>query len=139
MQRRVFLLSLWAARLAAQAKDEILELFTKIASEMSADNPLIFVDAVDHDMPHFQDFQNNLTALIAQADVTNSLEVLSDTGDDDHRVEQVDWFMQIVSKADPTSVERRRDVITFRLERRGKKRKWKIVSIDPLNFFRPPK
>ena len=31
----------------------------------------------------------------------------------------------------------RRAVVKFRLERRGKK--WKIVAIDPLHFFAPPK
>jgi hypothetical protein len=34
-------------------------------------------------------------------------------------------------------VEQRREVVKFRLERKGKK--WKIVSIDPLHFFGPPK
>ena len=34
-------------------------------------------------------------------------------------------------------MERRREVLKFRLERKGKK--WKIVSIEPLHFFAPPK
>jgi hypothetical protein len=133
------LLLFCGACLAADAQQQVFDIFTKIATALSADNPLVFFDAVDHEMPHYQDFEANLTALAAQAELTNSIEVLSEQGDDDHRIEQLDWFMQIVGKADTVAVERRRQVLTFRLERRGKKKKWKIVSIDPLEFFRPPK
>ena len=132
-------LTLGHACLAADASQQVFDLFTKIASELTADNPLVFLEAVDHEMSHYGDFEANLTALAAQAELTNSIEVLTDQGDDAARVEQLDWFVQIVGKADPTAVERRREVVTFRLERRGKKKKWKIVSIDPLSFFRPPK
>jgi hypothetical protein len=131
------LLALSGAHLRADASQDVFTLFTKIASELSADNPVLFLESVDHDMPHYGDFETNLTSLAGRADLTCSLEILSDKGDDDHRVEQLDWFMQIVDKGDPVQVERRRDVVTFKLERRGKK--WKIVSIDPAAFFGPPK
>jgi hypothetical protein len=137
MLRRAFLVALWGARLAGDAKQQIFDLFTRIASELSADNPLAFLEAVDHDMPHYLDFQNDLTALADQADITNSIEVLSDEGDEAYRSEELDWFMQIVGKSESHPVEQRRAVVRFRLERRGKK--WKIVSIDPLRFFAPPK
>jgi hypothetical protein len=88
-------------------------------------------------MPNFQDFRRDVVALTDLADVTNSIEVLSDTGDDTHRAEELDWFLEIVGKSDPHPMERRREVLKFRLERKGKK--WKIVSIEPLHFFAPPK
>jgi hypothetical protein len=128
---------MWCARLGADAKQQVFDLFTKIAAELSADNPMVFLESVDHDMPHFQDFQKDLMALTDQADVANSLEVVSDEGDDTHRAEEYDWFMQIVGKSESRPVEQRRAVVKFRLERRGKK--WKIVAIDPLDFFAPPK
>jgi hypothetical protein len=137
MWRRTFLLAMWCARLAADAKQQVFDLFTKIAAELSADNPMVFLEAVDHDMPHFQEFQSDLMALTGQADVANSLEGVSDEGDDTHRAEEFDWFMQIVGKSESRPVEQRRAVVKFRLERRGKK--WKIVAIDPLHFFAPPK
>lgn len=126
-----------AARPAADAKQQVFDLFTKIATELSADSALAFVEAVDHDMPNFPDFQHDVTALTEQADVTNSIEVLSDSGDDAHRVEELDWFLEITGKSESRPVERRRAVVKFHLERRGKK--WKIVGIDPLHFFAPPK
>jgi hypothetical protein len=137
MRRRIFLLAICGARLLADAKEQVFDLLTKIAAALSDDDPMVFLEAVDHGMPHFQDFQKNLMALADQADLANSIEPLSGDGDDAHRTVRLDWFMQIVGKSETHPVEQRRAVVTCRLERRGKK--WKIVSIDPLSFFAPPK
>lgn len=122
---------------AADAQQQVFDLFSKIASALSDDDPAMFVEAVDPGMPHFEDFRRDVVALTDLATIANSIEVLSDTGDDTHRAEELDWFLEIVGKSDPHPVERRREVVKFRLERKGKK--WKIVSIDPLHFFGPPK
>lgn len=125
---------------AADAQQQIFDLFSRIASALSDDDPAIFIDAIDPAMPNFADFRRDIVALTDLADLTNSIEVLSDTGDDTHRAEELDWFLEIVGKADPHTVERRREVVKFGLERKGGKgKKWKIVSIDPLHFFAPPK
>ena len=141
MWRRTFLLvltgAILGARPAADPKQQVFDLFAKIASELSAGNALVFLEAVDHDMPHFEDFQNDVTALVEQSELTNSIEVYSDEGDDNHRAEELDWFIEIVGRSASRPLERRRAVVKFRLERRGKK--WKIVGIDPLHFFAPPK
>jgi hypothetical protein len=142
MQRRTFMLAMGGAAAAATARaadaqQQVFDLFSKIASALSDDDPAMFIEAVDPDMPHFQDFRREVVALTDLADLTNSIEVLSDTGDDTHRAEELDWFLEIVGKSDPHPLERRREVVKFRLERKGKK--WKIVSIDPLHFFAPPK
>jgi len=126
-----------SAAFAADAQQQVFDLFTKIASALSDDDPAMFIEAVDPGMPHFQDFRSDLVALTDLADLTNSIEVLSDTGDDTHRAEELDWYLEIVGKSDPHPLEQRREVVKFRLERKGKK--WKIVSMDPLNFFRPPR
>jgi hypothetical protein len=122
--------------LAADAQQQIFDLFTNIAGALSDDDPAMFIEALDPGMPHLQDFRRDLLALTDLAAITNSIEVLSDTGDETHRAEELDWFLEIVGKTDPHPVERRREVVKFRLERKGKK--WKIVSIDPLHFFAPP-
>ena len=124
----------------ADAPQQIFDLFAKIASALSDDDPAMFLEAVDPEMPNFQDFRRDLVALTDLASVTNSIEVLSDTGDETQRAEELDWFLEIVGNSDPHPVERRREVVKFRLERKGNKgKKWKIVSIDPLHFFAPPK
>jgi len=148
MRRRNFLLTAAGAASAgigsiaraADAQQQIFDLFTKIASALSADDPGAFIDAVDPDMPDFQDFRRDIVALTDVAAVTNSIEVVSDAGDDTHRAEELDWFLEIVGNSEPHPVERRREVVKFKLERKGSKgKRWKIVSIEPLHFFAPPK
>jgi hypothetical protein len=145
MKRRNFVLSMGGAAAAAMAgaarasdaQQQVFDLFSKIASALSDDDAAMFIEAVDPGMPHFEDFRRDVVALTDLADLTNSIEVLSDTGDDTHRAEELDWFLEIVGKSEPHPLERRRETVKFRLERKGKK--WKIVSIDPLHFFGPPK
>jgi hypothetical protein len=148
MKRRNFLFTMGGAAagamadtaLAADAQQQVFDLFTKIAGALSDDDPAMFVEAVDPDMPHFDDFRRDIVALTDVADITNSIEVVSDSGDDAHRDEELDWFLEIVGKSDLHPVDRRREVVKFRLERKGNKgKKWKIVSIEPLHFFAPPK
>jgi len=145
MKRRTFMLAMGGAAVgamggaarAADAQQQVFDLFSKIASALSDNDPAMFVEAVDPGMLHFEDFRRDLVALTDLADLTNSIEVLSDTGDDTHRAEELDWYLEIVGKSNPHPVEQRREVVKFRLERKGKK--WKILSIDPLHFFAPPK
>ena len=148
MRRRNFILAMGSAASArmagvaraADAQQQVFDLFSRIASALSDDDPALFIDAIDPAMPNFADFRRDIVALTDLADLTNSLEVLADTGDDTHRAEEVDWFLEIVGKSDPHPVERRREVVKFKLERKGDKgKKWKIVSIEPLHFFAPPK
>jgi hypothetical protein len=148
MKRRTFMLAIGAGATsaiggtarAADAQQQIFDLFTKIAAALSDDDPAMFIEAVDPDMPNFQDFRRDIVALTDLAAVTNSIEIVSDNGDDTHRTEELDWFLEIVGSSDPHPVERRREVVKFKLERKGSKgKKWKIVSIDPLHFFAPPK
>jgi hypothetical protein len=137
MRRRIFLLAIWAVPLLADAKQQVFDLLIKIAAALSDDDPMVFLKAVDHDMPHFHEFETNLMALTDQADIANSIEILADSGNNTQRREELDWFMQVVGKSAFHPVEQRREVVRVSLERRGKK--WKIGSIEPLSFFAPPK
>lgn len=141
MKRRTFIAAIGGAAagaaLAADAPQQVFDLFSKIASALSDDDPAMFIEAVDPAMPNFQDFRRDIVALTDLADLTNSIEITTDTGDETHRNDELDWFLEIVGKSDPHPVERRREIVKFRLERKGKK--WKIVSIEPFHFFRPPK
>ena len=145
MRRRTFMLAMGGAAAgamghqahAADAGQQVFDLFAKIASALSDGDPGIFIDAIDPGMPGVEDFRRRIVALTDLADLTNSIEIYSDTGDDTHRTDDLDWFLEIVGKSEPHPLERRRKVVKFHLERKGKK--WKIMSIDPMNFFAPPK
>ncbi len=60
---------------AADAPQQVFDLFSKIASALSDDDPAMFIEAVDPAMPNFQDFRRDIVALTDLADLTNSIEV----------------------------------------------------------------
>src|SRR5579862_6234968 len=122
---------------ASDASQQVFDLFSKIASALADNDATTFAGALDPDMPHFSDFRAELNALVGEADVTSSVEVMTDTGDDTHREAELDWVLHITGKSDSHAVEERHKAVKFRLERKGKK--WKITSIDPMDFFAPPK
>jgi hypothetical protein len=136
MKRRAFLFAAAGAAFAADQQQQDFDLFSKIASALADNDPAVFIEAIDRDMPHFYDFRAMLTALSGEAELVSSVEVMEDKGDEQHRDVELDWLLRIVGK-DSHSVEERHKAVKFRLERKGKK--WKIVAIDPMSFFAPPK
>jgi hypothetical protein len=137
MRRRVFLMAPLAGRLLAEPPEQIVDLLTSMSSGLSGGNAAAFLDAFDRSMPQFETLQANIIGLINQADLLSSIEIVSDQGDDNRRQLELDWFLQIRSKLATGPLERRRDKVTCRVER--KKERWKVVSLEPVKFFAPPK
>ncbi len=134
--RRAFLFAL-AAPLVADTRQEILDLFTEMASALSEGNGLAFLDHTDHSMPDYEKFQQNILALVEQAEVLSAIDLLKEEGDDRTRSVEVDWFLQIRSREQSGPLVRRREIIKCRLSRA--KKKWKVTSLDPAGFFTPPR
>jgi hypothetical protein len=136
MQRRFFLLAPLAGRvLAADPASEIFDLFTKVATSLSAAEPAPVLQVLDPAMPGYQTLVQSITALTAQSDIICSIDVLVNEGDNDRRKVELDWFLQLTSPGAP--LIRRRERVKGRLERRGKKKKWIIVQLEPVSFFAP--
>jgi len=133
--RRAFLAAL-AAPLFADTRQEIIDLFTTMASALSEGNGLAFLDHVDHAMPDYGKLEKCILALAAQNEVMSSIDVLKEEGDDHTHTAELDWFLQIRSREQSGPLERRRQIIRCRL-RRPKKR-WKVMAIEPVSFFVPP-
>jgi KaiC/GvpD/RAD55 family RecA-like ATPase len=135
LPRRTFL-ALLAAPLFADTHQQAIDLFTVMASALSEGNGLAFLDRVDHAMQDYQTLEQNILALTAQNEVLSSIEVLKDDGDEHTRNVELDWFLQIRSRAENGGIERRREVVKCRIERH--KKKWEVVSLEPKSLFAPP-
>jgi hypothetical protein len=120
----------------ATTGQEVLDLFTSLASALSEGNGLAFLDHFDHSMPDYEQFARNILALTEQNEVTSAIDVITDEGDDQARRVAVDWLMQIRSRAESGPLVRRREIVKCRLERI--KKKWKVTSLDPVSLFAPP-
>ncbi len=82
----------------------------------------------------FGDLRIHVEALCAQRRIASSVENGSPQVVGDERVVSVDWLMQLTPASSPGAVERRQQTLSLRFAKR--KDKWKIVSIEPIEFFR---
>ena len=133
--RRTFLAVL-AAPLIAGSQQDVLDLFTDLASALSEGNGQAFLDRVDHSMPDYEKLQRNIMALVAQNEIVAAIDVLEDEGDDHTRAVKVDWLLQIRSREETGVLVRRRETVKCRLTRL--KKKWKVASLDPISLFERP-
>jgi hypothetical protein len=113
----------------ADAGQQVFDVFTDLASALSAGNAGAFLDVFDRSMPGYEKLRANVTGLLLQAQVQTSIEFLKNEGTDTARAVEVDWFLQ-------AGVTRRREVVKCRVERVRKK--WKIFALAPVDFFAPP-
>jgi hypothetical protein len=135
--RRLFLLTMTGCALArADAPQEVIDLFASMASALSESNPDVFLRAIDPSMPGYGRFAANVEALGAQNSLSNSVEITKQDGDDRVQVVELDWLIEITGKGQSHVFVRREALVKCRLERR--KKKWRIVSLDPADFFAPP-
>jgi len=104
---------------------------------LSAVNVAQFMDEFDPDMPGYEDLKANVAALVNQAEVTSSIEPVRESGDDSKMSVDLDWFLQARSLVEHGPIVERRQVVHCEL--RKIKKKWKIVSLKPLEFFAPAK
>jgi hypothetical protein len=137
MTRRALLLLPLVARLRADSAQQVWDLFASMASALSEGNAIAFMNAFDPAMPGFEALRANVTALLKVADVQSSVEVVEDEGDDRSRTVELDWLIHIVDFQDDAVMERRQERLKCRVEKSGKK--WRIASLEPLQFFAPPR
>jgi hypothetical protein len=121
----------------ADTHADVLDLFASMTSKLSDDNAAGFMDGFDKSMPDYGKLREWIVGLIAQAEVSSSIEPVKDDGDETKRSVDLDWTLQIRSReASGPLVERQQ---TVHAELVKQKKRWRIVSITPLDFFEPAK
>src|SRR5438552_84376 len=131
------LLLLFCPNVHSDPHDEAIELFTSMAAALTAINPAQFMEAFDKQMPDYDKLKDQIAALVNQAEVASSIEPIRDEGDSMKRSVDLDWFLEVRSLIQDGPIVHRRDVIHCELRKENKK--WKIVSLKPLEFFAPAK
>ena len=117
----------WAQDPLKDAPPKDVQTFFRTAVEALADQDIpAFLDHFDHGMPGFGELRSDVEAL-ANAEVSSTLEIAKDEGDERARVVELDWLIRI-DQARP-----RREIVRCKIEKQGKK--WKMTSFEPLRFF----
>lgn len=111
------------------------DLLAKAAGALSDGNGSRFLDYVDKRAPHYDDLAAEVLALTAQDDVAASLDVLSESGDDDQVTALVDWFVQITSRDGSEHVTRRR--MRVKVSQIKTAKGWRIAEISPISILGP--
>jgi hypothetical protein len=123
--------------LIADTHGQVIDLFASMAAALSEINVPQFMDAFDKDMPDYNRLKGAVTSLVNQAEVSSSVEPLTDEGDDTRRTVELDWYLEVRSLLPDGPIVRRREVV--RCELRKQKKHWKIVALKPMEFFGPAK
>jgi len=124
--------------LIADTHDEIVDVVSSMANALSTVNAAKFLDAVDKSMPDYDKLKNDVAALMNQAEITSSIEILQEDGDEAKRSVDLDWYLEVRSLSPDGPIVRRREIIHCELVRKDKKH-WKVASLKPLDFFAPAK
>jgi hypothetical protein len=115
----------------------VVDLIASAAAALADVNVPQFMAAFDKDMPGYENLRSAVTALTNHAEVTSAIEPFQDEGDDTKRSVDLDWYLQVRSLVQDGPIVTRREVIHCELRKEAKR--WKIVSIKPLEFFAPAK
>jgi hypothetical protein len=134
-RRALLILPLVACCRAGDPAGEVLDLVADAAASLSAGDAAQFLKAFDPAMKNYAKLRENVTGLLALGDVQSLIDPLENEGDDRRRVAQFQWTLRIQRGVESTSWTRREQLVKCTAEKqRGK---WRIVELEPVEFFAP--
>ena len=134
--RSAGLLLLCAALLMADAHDEIVDHFAAMAAALADNNAAGFMAGIDKTMAGYDDLKTQINAMVDVTSVASDIDPRKDTGDNQQRAVDLDWFLVLRSKLADGPIVRRRELVHCELRKEG--RHWKVVAMTPLSFFAAP-
>ncbi len=138
--RRSFLALIGAAltaeTLTAETRDELREVVADMATSLSAGNYSAFFKRVDKAMAGRDEMRRQVEGLTAYAELSSSIEVQSNTGDEQKQTAKLDWYLRIKPRDEQAVSVQKRESLTFDFVKRGKQ--WIVTGIEPRDFFNTP-
>jgi hypothetical protein len=124
-----FLLVAGLAAVAQSRPPAHMEVFRAVAEALANRDADAFLEQFDGKMPDFDKLRAEIQDLLGLAqEIGSTTDVISDAGDDQKRMLELDWVLKIDSGAP------RRQIVQCQVEKQGKK--WRITSLEPVEFFR---
>ncbi len=114
----------------ADTPKDVVDLFRTAIEALADKDAAAFLEKFDRKMPDYDTLDEEILALLDHSEVGSDVEIVTDEGDTQKRALQLDWLLRIDND------QPKRQIIKCRIEREGKK--WKITSIEPVEFFQPP-
>lgn len=124
-----------AARAVADDASALVDVFAAMAAALSESNPPAFLKRCDPAMPGYDALEKNLDALVQQAELASSVEILHLDETGDRRAAELDWYLEIRGREPASPLVRRRDTLRCGVQKHGKQ--WRVVALNPISFFAP--
>jgi hypothetical protein len=115
--------------LRSDDRDDALEAISPLATALADGDAEAFIRRVAEDAPGYAQLAVNIRGLVAMAEITSSILV----PEAESGAARLDWEMRIRSRATRMFIEERRREVRIRFEKR------KLLAIEPVSFFAPPK
>ena len=134
--RRRFLIGSLAAGVAgAQSEDvsheTLLEVLARFTSSLSEGNAEGAIENLDTSVPAMGVLARQLRDLVAVGEISCLLDPLEWP---EHKAVVLDWLLEIRAPELVGGLKRKREKLTCRFVKKGKK--WKIASLEPVEFFK---
>lgn len=130
-------LCLWlAAAAAATDADQISAVLLALSTSLQEGNAALFLDQVDRKrFSNYAALEDNVVAMTAQDEVASSIGILEQSRNGDAYELKLDWLLQLKRAGGEGPAQRRRETVTCRVERSGKR--WRVTALAPMSFLRP--
>ncbi len=122
---------------------EVVRLVQDASRALQARSAASFLRLFDREnFAGYPELESHIVALTTQSDIASSVETVSiERSDSGYRL-RVDWLLQLSVLETPGPLETRREVVEISAadlnnESEQKKKRWRITSLKPLEFFRP--
>ena len=125
-----------ASTVAADDADQISAVLLSLSTSLQDRNAAGFLDQVDRKrFSNYAVLEDNVVAMTAQDEVASSIGILEQSRNGDIYELKLDWLLQLKRTGAEGPAERRRETVTCRIERLGKR--WKVTALAPVSFLRP--
>lgn len=128
------LISLFGLK-AHAAEETPFSVLAQLATALSENDVDGALSAFDPAMKDRGEIENRLEALVKQADIACSLDIVADDETGAIHKLDVDWLFELTSQADESRLQRRRERVA--IEMRLVKGHWRITSLSPLKILDP--
>jgi hypothetical protein len=123
---------------AAERAQEVMATIEYVAVSLSEGNGTDAVTPFDKSTAGYNKLASYFQALTDEARVQSDVELIEESGSDTESKVTLRWTLAICMQTSGEVLERRVKEVRVRLvPAKTKKLRWKIVSLDPIEFFNP--
>jgi hypothetical protein len=132
--KRVALLLVFAAALAAQQSKAIYHEVSQVATALTSGNPSDAMTPFDKSFAGYDQLRDYFIALSNVYQTMNEIEIMEQEIGENDATLKIQWTLTLTSLADGIS-QTRSEEVTVKLHQ--KKYQWRIVDFSPIELFNP--